>query len=98
MSDQNSKSRMQKVKKRRVRKTFKIIFGIAIIAILAVGVYATNLYLKAGEAADKAYEANDLEKSDLREEVIDPKYDHVSILLLGVDENDKRKERELART
>lgn len=98
MSDQNSKSRIQKVKKRRVRKSFKIILGIVIVAVLAVGVYATNLYLKAGEAADKAFEENDRDKSDLREEVIDPKYDHVSILLLGVDENDKRKEREVART
>src|SRR5699024_9002680 len=57
-----------------------------------------DLYLTAGEAADRAYEADDREKSDLRQEVIDPKYDHVSFLLLGIDENEKRKEREIPRT
>lgn len=98
MKEYNPKSRVEVVKKRKVRKWIKVLMFSIIIIVGAVGWYATNLYLQAGEAADKAFEEDDRVKSDLREEVIDPKYDHVSILLLGVDENDKRKDREIART
>jgi len=98
MSKNNSKSRVELVKKRKMRKWLKLTLLLVVILGVAIGAYATNLYLKAGEAADKAYEEDDRVKSDLREEEIDPKYDHVSILLLGVDENDKRKDREIART
>src|SRR5690625_5785080 len=38
------------------------------------------------------------EKSDLREEYVDPKFDNVSILLMGVDSSDERGDDEEART
>lgn len=98
MKENNPKSRVELVKKRKVRDWFKIFMLSLLIIGGAVAWYATSLYLKAGEAANKAFEEDERVKSDLREEVIDPKYDHVSILLLGIDENDKRKDREIART
>ena len=46
---------------------------------------------KAVDAADRAYEAlNDRVKSDLRDEVVEPLKDNVSILFIGVDESEKR--------
>jgi len=84
--------------KKRLRKRILYIFIPLFIILLAGSSYAAHLYMKAGAAADKAYEDDGREKSDLRDEIVDPKYDHVSILLLGVDENDKRKEREVSRT
>src|SRR5690625_1627196 len=84
--------------KKRLRKRILYIFIPLLIILLAGSSYATHLYLKAGAAADNAYEDDGREKSNLRDEIVDPKYDHVSILLLGIDENDKRKQREVART
>lgn len=84
--------------KKRLRKRILYIFIPLLIILLAGSSYATHLYLKAGAAADNAFEDDGREKSNLRDEIVDPKYDHVSILLLGIDENDKRKQREVART
>ncbi len=95
----NTPSRMLRKKpKRKIRKWVASILVVLTVFLISGVVYATNLYLKAESAANKAYEETDRDKSDLREDIVDPKNDHVSILLLGIDENDKRKQREVART
>src|SRR5690625_422674 len=95
----NTPSRVLKKKsKKKLRKWIVSVLLVLTVFLIAGATYATSLYLKAESAADKAFENSDREKSDLREEIVDPKNDHVSILLLGIDENDKRKDREVART
>ena len=95
----NTPSRVLKKKsKKKLRKWIVSVLLVLTVFLIAGATYATSLYLKAESAADKAFENSDREKSDLREEIVDPKNDHVSILLLGIDENDKRKAREVART
>jgi|SRR5690625_3300428 len=95
MNDQTKKTRF---KKKRLRKRVKFIIIPLVVALLSVISYGTYLYIKADSAISGAYEDDGREKSDLREEYVDPKFDNVSILIMGVDENDKRKEREIART
>src|SRR5699024_2468780 len=97
-SDPNSRSRQDMKKKKKLRKPFKYIIAFIIIAILGVSVYGTYLYTKAKSSVSDAYEDDGRDKSDLRDDYVDPKFDNVSILLMGIDENDKRKEREIART
>src|SRR5699024_12343124 len=89
----NQKRRIVKIKK---KLTFKKIACLILIIIsvlfLAVLTYAAYLYVKADSAFSNAYEDDGSEKSDLRESSVDPKIDNVSILIMGVDENDHDEE------
>jgi len=84
--------------KKRLRKRVKFIIIPIIIALISVISYGTYLYIKADSAISGAYEKDVHDKSDLRDDYVDPKFDNVSILIMGVDENDKRKKREKSRT
>src|SRR5690625_4893793 len=99
MNNRNNKlSRItyKKKKKRRLRKIFYIL--IPLLLIVGAGTaYGMQLYGKASNVIDEAYEDDGKEKSDLREEKVDPDIHNVSILLLGIDENDIRKQNEVAR-
>ena len=79
-------------KKQGKRKKFiKTGILVALSALLVVVVYGVSLLNKANDAADRAYEAiDDRVKSDLRDEIVEPLEDNVSILLVGVDESEKR--------
>lgn len=75
------------------RLALKISIFAVITAVLAITVYAVALQKKAADAVNRAYEAiDDREKSDLRDEAVEPLTDNVSVLFIGVDESDKRKE------
>src|SRR5690625_4809 len=54
--------------------------------------------MQADSVLSDAYEDTGKEKSDLREKVVDPKFDNVSILIMGVDSSDVRENAETART
>lgn len=77
-------------KKRTVLKVALLISLLAFISVLGYGFYLEN---KANKAADRAFESlNDRTKSQLRDEAVEPLKDNVSILFIGVDESDKRKD------
>jgi polyisoprenyl-teichoic acid--peptidoglycan teichoic acid transferase len=62
---------------------------IPIIALLLAGsIYGFFLVNKAKEVTAQAY--SPLEKSDRRNEAVKPLTDHISILIMGVDESEKR--------
>ena len=85
------KYRQEKKQSGRKRLAIKISVFVALSMILVVSVYAVALKKKAVDAADRAYEAlDDRVKSDLRDEVVEPLKDNVSILFIGVDESEKR--------
>lgn len=86
--------RKRKLRKRRVL----LILVPLLIAFLAVGGWATHLYIKADTALTGSYENDGRDKSELREEIVDPKFDNVSILIMGVDENDVRDNQGSSRT
>ena len=98
MSKGKQKSRVNvKKSKKRLRRKFFIIIPILVL-LLAGGAYAAHLYNKAETAADNAYDDSGKVKSDLREDLVNPDIHNVSILLLGIDENDDRKQKEVARS
>lgn len=85
----------KKAPKRKLRKRIKFLLFALVIAFLAVASYGTHLYLKADSAMTKAYEEDERDsgKSDLRDEFVDPKFDNVSILIMGIDQSEKREMR-----
>lgn len=91
----------KKVKKKSPGKrlALKITLLVFLSAFLVVVAYGVVLQKKVISAADRAYEAVDNRpKSNLREEVVEPTSDNVSILLIGVDESETRKQGENSRS
>ncbi|MCU9613205.1 LCP family protein [Caldibacillus lycopersici] len=88
--ESQSREIRKKQKKKRSKKRIFFITLPFLIIILAVVGYAVNLYLKAENAVSKSYEDTGREKSELREEVVDPTEDNISILIIGVDTSEKR--------
>ncbi|MFD2131557.1 LCP family protein [Pseudogracilibacillus auburnensis] len=99
VGNNNKRSRIDTRKpKRRLRKRIKFILLPMLLAFFAVTFYGAYLYIKADSALSGAFEDGGRDKSDLRDDYVDPKFDNVSILIMGVDENEGRKGREIART
>ncbi|MFD1363674.1 LCP family glycopolymer transferase [Lentibacillus salinarum] len=96
MTDDSRKT-LRKHKKRKLRK--RAFFILIPLFVIVVGLsYATYLYVKADSVLSDSYEDDGKEKSDLREEKVDPTEDNVSVLIAGVDASDVRKNAEDSRT
>lgn len=93
----NQNTRIGLKKKRTLKTRFKILIPLFIV-IVAIGSWAFYLHSKAESAISKSHDGTEREKSDLREEFVDPKFDNVSILLMGVDSSDERGEDDGSRT
>ncbi|QHE53607.1 LCP family protein [Pontibacillus sp. HMF3514] len=75
-------------KKRIILWSFLVLFLLAAGATAGYGMYLTN---KAKTVTDQAQqELNRGDKSTKRDEVVDPNYDNISILFLGIDDSDVR--------
>lgn len=83
----------RRTRRRRLRKPIKFIVLPLLVLFLVVGGYGVHLYIKASSSMSDAYEDDGRDKSSLRDEYVDPKFDNVTVLLMGVDENDKRSDR-----
>lgn len=81
-------------KKRSGKRTvLKFMLLTALALFLSVVGYGVYLQKKTNDAADRAYEElDDRTKSALRDAAVEPLKDNVSILFIGVDESDLRKE------
>lgn len=75
-------------KKRRKRIFWFLIFPVLLILIVS-SAYGAYLYKKAEFAMNNAF-FDDRGKSDLRDKRVDPKFDNVSVLFIGVDTSEKR--------
>lgn len=80
---------VKKKKKRKLRKRAYILIPLFIVFIGALS-WAISLYIKADSVLTDSYEDDGRDKSELRAEKVDPKFDNVSILMMGVDDNDHR--------
>ena len=81
-------------------KKWMITIGVALLFLLSVGAgYAAYLYNKTEDLVTESFEdtGRENETSEMREEKVDPVEDHVSVLLLGVDNSEHRNE-EVSRT
>jgi polyisoprenyl-teichoic acid--peptidoglycan teichoic acid transferase len=83
--------RFRKDNKRKKRKKRIILFLITplLIVILGASAYATYLYKKAETVANESYKP--VKTKSKREMKVDPKFDNISILLMGVDDSKTRR-------
>lgn len=77
---------------KKKRKILKRIFLVLLLAFLSVLGYGTYLYVKAGNTLSDSYVNDGREKSELRDEFVDPTKDNISMLIMGVDTSEKRKD------
>ena len=88
---------VKRKKKRKLRKRIFFVLIPLVVFLTAFG-YASYLYMKADSVLSESYEETGKEKSDLREEAVDPKIDNVSVLIMGVDASDIRANADSSRT
>lgn len=93
----NNNSRTNVKKKRVLKNRFKIIIPLVIL-LLAGGSYFWYLHSQADSAISESHDDINRDKSDLRSDYVDPKFDNVSILLMGIDASDTRGADEGTRT
>ena len=87
----SSRSVVKKRKKKRIRRRVILAILIPIVVLFAgVASYGAYLYSKADDVISDSFEDVSRDKSPLRDAEIDPSIDNVSILIIGVDENDHR--------
>ncbi|WP_051683093.1 LCP family protein [Salinicoccus luteus] len=73
----------------------KILIGILlflVIALVVIGVYIYNLFNSFEQGVSDSFEATDRDRSELRLDDIDPTMDSFTVLILGIDESESRKE------
>ncbi|WP_099159470.1 LCP family protein [Virgibacillus ndiopensis] len=96
MSDTNlENSRINKRnenKKKKRKKRYLYILLPTLIIILTIASYGIHLYTKAQSTVEDSYTdvGRENETSELREEAVDPVEDNVSVLIIGVDDSEKR--------
>lgn len=74
----------------KILKYFMILLTFALIAVPAI--FAYQLFKSSESAFQTSYSKNDAQRqSNLREGKVDPSKDAVSILFLGIDDNDSRR-------
>jgi|SRR5690625_381721 len=93
----NNTSRTKLKRKRKLKKRFFILIPLFVL-ISAVGLYSMYLHSKADSAISKSHDDMNRDKSDLRDEYVDPKFDNVSILLMGIDSSETRGDDDASRT
>ncbi len=73
------------------RTTVKVLIILSLSVLICGSAYGVYLIKKAENAANSAFEtANGRDKSDLRDEQVEPLHDNVSILFIGVDNSERR--------
>lgn len=98
VKQKNMRGRRVTRKKRKLRKGVLITLIIIGLALVSVVGYGSYLYVKANNAVSDSYEDDGREGSDLRDFEVDPNIDNVSILIIGVDENEHRDNAETSRS
>ncbi|MFD1448993.1 LCP family protein [Oceanobacillus profundus] len=93
-----TQTRIVKRHKRKIRKKVYFILLPILIAFLSVLGYGTYLYIKADTVMSDSYVETEREKSPLRDALVDPNIDNVSVLIMGIDSNDHRGNADSART
>ncbi|MFC3420078.1 LCP family protein [Salinicoccus hispanicus] len=75
----------------------KIFYGVLIflvIALVVIGAYIYNLFNSFEQGVSDSFEATDRDRSELRLDDIDPSLDSFTVLILGIDESESRKEKD----
>ncbi|WP_330949216.1 LCP family protein [Virgibacillus sp. MG-45] len=88
---------VRRVKKRKLRKRIFFI-AVPLLVFLSAFSYFTYLYITADSVFSKSYQDDGREKSELRDKVVNPSDDNVSVLIMGVDASDIRNNADNSRT
>lgn len=83
-------TRRKQRKKRRLKRGVKITIITFFIILIAIASYAGYLYVKANSMLGDSYEDVGREKSELRDQIVDPTKDNFSILVVGADTSEAR--------
>lgn len=94
----NKQVRVVRKRKKRMRRRIILILIPVLIAFLSILGYGIHLYNKANTVLSESYVEDGREKSPLRDAMVDPSIDNVSVLIMGVDENEHRGNADSART
>jgi len=87
----SSRLYLKKNKKSKKKSFFKWAGIVLLVILLAVGTYGGYLLMKAKDVVNDSYEDDGRgNKSALRDTDVDPVTDNVSVLIIGVDESEKR--------
>jgi len=97
MKKNTNQSRIVK-RKRRLRKRVYLIVIPILVVLIAATALVVRLYLKTEAVLSESYVDDGRDKSELRDAEVNPKFDNVSILLMGVDSSDTRENSDNART
>lgn len=91
-------SRVKIKRKRRFRK--RLLFFLIPFLLLAAGVgaWAANIFFQAETVISESYVDDGRDMSERRVEKVHPKFDNVSVLIMGIDSSDHRDNHEAART
>lgn len=84
-------SRKRKKRKLRKRRVLLVVLSPFLLFGLAALVYSGYLYLKAQSVFSDSFVDDGREKSDLRDKAVDPLKDNISVLIIGVDTSETRK-------
>src|SRR5690625_1248864 len=96
--NEKNNTRVKIQKKRKFRRRLLFILIPFLLLVAGVGTWAANIYFKAEKAISESYTDDGREKSELRVEKVHPKFDNVSILIMGIDASDHRENHDSART
>lgn len=97
MKNNSNQSRIVKRKRRLRKRVYLIVIPILVVLIAGTALFL-RLYMKTESVLSDSYIDDGRTKSDLRIDDVNPKFDNVSILLMGVDSSDKRENADSART
>lgn len=84
-------SRKKKKRRLRKRRVLLVVLSPFLLFGLAALVYSGYLYLKAQSVLSDSFVDDGRDKSDLRDKAVDPLEDNISVLIIGADSSEKRK-------
>src|SRR5690625_2525256 len=98
MSNQINNQTRTGRRRRRLRKRVYVTLALVLTILVGITGYAIHLYIQTENALTSAHDGETREKSDLRDDFVDPKVDNVSILFMGIDASEERDNEEHALT
>lgn len=88
------KERAKKQQEEKGGCLWKVLLVVLILLLAIGGAYAYYIYHTGKKAAENAYVAGSREKSALRDESVEPLTDNISIMIVGIDDSEKRSQGE----
>ncbi len=88
MSQEFRTLRTSNKKKKNRRRILKWVVTPLLVLVISIVTYGTTLYNKAESVVNKSYKP--VETASKRVEKVDPKFDNISLLLIGIDDSETR--------